>query len=76
VSVCDARPGVLTPLDLPLITGARQLRSGGTRVDWKAVARRVRGLLGVDRAEPRLQALGGGKRKPAASPAATFASRP
>jgi hypothetical protein len=26
VSVCDARPGVLTALDLPLITGARQLR--------------------------------------------------
>jgi hypothetical protein len=26
VSVCAAQPGVLTPLDLPLITGARQLR--------------------------------------------------
>jgi hypothetical protein len=26
-AVCDAKPGVLTPLDLPLITGARQLRS-------------------------------------------------
>ena len=25
VSVCEARPGVLTPLDLPMITGARQL---------------------------------------------------
>jgi hypothetical protein len=25
-AVCDAAPGVLTPLDLPLITGARQLR--------------------------------------------------
>jgi hypothetical protein len=25
-AVCDAEPGVLTPLDLPLITGARQLR--------------------------------------------------
>jgi len=25
-SVCEARPGVLTPLDLPPITGARQLR--------------------------------------------------
>jgi hypothetical protein len=25
-AVCDAQPGVLTPLDLPLITGARQLR--------------------------------------------------
>ena len=24
-AVCDAKPGVLTPLDLPLITGARQL---------------------------------------------------
>jgi len=25
-AVCDAKPGVLTPLDLPVITGARQLR--------------------------------------------------
>jgi hypothetical protein len=25
-AVCDAKPGVLTPLDLPPITGARQLR--------------------------------------------------
>ena len=33
-------------------------------------------LVGVDRAQPRLQGLGGCKRNPAASPAATFASRP
>jgi hypothetical protein len=24
--VCDAKPGIVTALDLPLITGARQLR--------------------------------------------------
>lgn len=28
VAVCDARPGIVSPLDLPLITGAAQLRRG------------------------------------------------